>query len=50
MIIITIIAICAITLLEALALYYGVNGALLAGSLALIAGLGGYTAGRKKKK
>lgn len=44
-----IIAIIAITGLEALALSLGVNGALLAGSVAIIAGLGGYTAGKVAK-
>jgi len=48
--IVIIVAIIAITVLEALALYYGVNGALMAGSFALIAGLGGYVAGAKRKK
>lgn len=44
--IITIIAILAITALEVIAITQGLNGTLLAGSIAVIAGLGGYTAGR----
>lgn len=35
--------------LEGFALYLGVNGALLAGTLAIIAGLGGFTAGKVTK-
>ncbi len=39
-------AIIAITALEGFALYLGINGVLLAGTAAIIAGLGGFTAGR----
>ncbi len=44
-----IIAMIIIGGLEAFALYLGVNGALLAGTLAIIAGLGGFTAGKVAK-
>ncbi|MBA7581335.1 hypothetical protein ES708_23237 [subsurface metagenome] len=43
-------AIIAITALEGYALYLGINGVLLAGTAAIIAGLGGFTAGRVTKK
>ncbi|MBA7536654.1 hypothetical protein ES705_28918 [subsurface metagenome] len=48
----TILAILCITALEVIALCNGINGALLAGSIAIIAGLGGYQAHRvvTKKK
>ncbi|MBA7568559.1 hypothetical protein ES708_10288 [subsurface metagenome] len=42
----TIIAIIAITALEAIALFKGIDGTLLAGTAAIIAGLGGFTAGK----
>lgn len=45
----TIIAILAILILEIVALTQGVNGALLAGTIAIIAGLGGYTAAKRHK-
>jgi len=45
----TILAILCITALEVIALCHDINGALLAGSIAVIAGLGGYTAGKKPK-
>lgn len=45
----TIIAILCITALEIIALANNVNGAILAGSVAIIAGLGGFTAGKKTK-
>jgi len=45
-----IIAIIVIAALEGFALYLGINGALLAGTVAIIAGLGGYTAGKVTKK
>ncbi len=45
----TIIAILCITALEVVAITQGVNGALLAGSIAVIAGLGGYAVKRKVK-
>lgn len=41
-----IIAIISITALEGFALYLGINGVLLAGTAAIIAGLGGFTAGK----
>lgn len=44
-----IIAMGVIGALEAYALYLGINGALLAGTTAIIAGLGGFTAGKIKK-
>lgn len=43
-----IIAIITIGLLEAYAIYQGINGTALAGSLAIVAGLGGYIAPHKK--
>lgn len=43
-----IIAIIAIVALEAYAINQGLNGVLLAGSIAIIAGLGGYIAPHKK--
>lgn len=43
-------AIIAITILTGFALYRGIDGALLASSAALIAGLGGYAAGKIKAK
>ncbi|MBA7684292.1 hypothetical protein ES703_92683 [subsurface metagenome] len=45
-----IIAIICITALEIVAIANGINGATLAGSCAIIAGLGGYTAHRVKSK
>jgi len=45
----TIIAILAILILEILAITQGINGTLLAGTIAIIAGLGGYTAARRHK-
>ena len=45
----TIIAILAIVALEVVAITQGINGALLAGSIAIIAGLGGYQVGKKRK-
>lgn len=45
----SIIAILAITALEIVAIAQGINGALLAGSIAIIAGLGGYAVKRKRK-
>lgn len=44
-----IIAMLLIAMLEVVALVNEVNGILLAGSIAIIAGLGGYTAGKKLK-
>lgn len=44
-----IVAILSIALLEAWTIYCGVNGAALAGSAAVIAGLGGYAAPHRKK-
>lgn len=44
-----IIAMLVIGALEAYALYQGINGALLSGTVAIIAGLGGFTAGRISK-
>ncbi len=43
------IAISAITVLEIVAIANDLNGTILAGSLALIAGLGGYTVGKSLK-
>ena len=43
-----VIAILIIAMLEVIALVNQVNGALLAGSIAIIAGLGGYTVGKKR--
>lgn len=45
----SIIAILSITILEIVAITQGINGALLAGSIAIIAGLGGYAAGNFRK-
>lgn len=45
----TIVAIIAIALLLGLAIWKDIDGSLLAGGLALIAGLGGYAAGKLKK-
>ena len=45
----TIIAIIAITLLEAFAIWKGIDGALLSIVIAAIAGLGGYAVASKKK-
>lgn len=44
------IAIISITALLALALALGFNGTLLAGGIAIIAGLGGFTIGKKNKR
>lgn len=46
----TIIAILAITGLTAYALSLHIDGVLLAGSVAILAGLGGYVAPHRKKK
>lgn len=43
---VAIVAIIAITVLIALALLRGINGAVLATGMAIIAGLGGYTLGK----
>ena len=43
-------AIIAITLLEGLAIWRGINGALLGLAIAAIAGLGGYEIGWHRKK
>lgn len=45
-----IIAIIAITVLEGLAMGYGVNGVSLAASIAAIAGLGGFAIGQAQVK
>ena len=45
----TIIAIMAITLLEAFAIWKGIDGAILSVVIAALAGLGGYAVGSKKK-
>lgn len=45
----TILAILCITALEIVAIANDINGALLAGSVAVIAGLGGYAVKRKVK-
>lgn len=47
---ITILAILTIGTLAALALRAGVDGALFMSAITLIAGLGGYTIGRKRKQ
>lgn len=46
----TILAILCITALEIVAIANDINGALLAGSIAIIAGLAGYAVKRKVKK
>jgi len=43
----TIVAIVVIGILLGIALWQGINGALLASGLVIIAGLGGYAAGKK---
>lgn len=43
-----IIAMLLIAILEIVALVNEINGALLAGSIAIIAGLGGYTVAKKR--
>ncbi|MBA7535784.1 hypothetical protein ES705_28042 [subsurface metagenome] len=48
--IVTIVAILCITALEIVAVINNINGALLAGSIAIIAGLGGWSASKKLKK
>ena len=45
----TIIAITAIVILEGLAIWKGMDGALLGVAIGAIAGLGGYTLGTAKK-
>jgi len=45
-----IVAMVLIAVLEIVAICNGINGALLAGSIAIIAGLGGYTAGARHRK
>lgn len=45
----SIVAILSIVTLEIVAITQGINGALLAGSIAIIAGLGGYAVKRKVK-
>jgi len=45
----SIIAILCITALEIVAIANNINGALLAGAIAVIAGLGGYAVRRKAK-
>jgi hypothetical protein len=47
---ITIAAIVCITVLEAIALYKGVDGTLMATVVAALAGLGGYTLAQATKK
>jgi len=44
---ITIIAIISIVILEAIALLQGIDGQIFATVISIIAGLGGYTIGRK---
>jgi hypothetical protein len=46
----TTLAIICVTALEVIALCNGINGALLAGSIAIIAGLGGYEVKRRVNK
>ena len=43
------VAMACITVLEAIAMYLGVNGTLLAGVVAALAGLGGYAIGKMAK-
>lgn len=45
----TIVAIICVSILAGVALFKGIDGALLASALTLIAGLGGYAAGKAKK-
>lgn len=45
---ITIIAIISIVILEAIALIQGIDGQIFATVISVIAGLGGYTVGKKK--
>lgn len=47
---VTITAIVAITVLEAIALFKGIDGTLMATVVAAIAGLGGYTLGQVMKQ
>lgn len=47
--VVTVVAIIAITILEIHAISKGMNGVLLSSSVGVIAGLGGFTAGIKKK-
>ena len=42
-------AIAAILILELAAIFNGVNGATLAGTIAIVAGIGGYTVGSVRK-
>jgi hypothetical protein len=46
----TLIAISALAILEILALMKGIDGQLFATVISLIAGLGGYELGKRKKK
>lgn len=46
----TIVAIIAIAILEAIALFRGIDGAGLAGAVAIIAGLGGYSTSKITRK
>jgi uncharacterized membrane protein YgaE (UPF0421/DUF939 family) len=48
--IITVTAIVCITVLEAIALYRGIDGSLMATVIAALAGLGGYTLAQVTKK
>jgi uncharacterized membrane protein YgaE (UPF0421/DUF939 family) len=48
--IITVTAILCITVLEAIALYRGIDGSLMATVIAALAGLGGYTLAQVTKK
>jgi hypothetical protein len=48
--IITVTAIVCITVLEAIALYRGIDGSLMATVIAALAGLGGYTLAQATKK
>jgi hypothetical protein len=49
-VIVTITAIVCITVLEAIALYRGIDGSLMATVIAALAGLGGYTLAQVTKK
>jgi len=46
---VTVAAIVSITILEGLAIMQGINGIVLASSIGVIAGLGGFIAGKKIK-
>lgn len=49
-VLISVIAIICITILEVVAISYGINGTALAGAIAAIAGLGGYQVAKARTK